>query len=644
MWPLLYLPKGEIKVEKLYYRQANLPGMIKDLSAEAFNGYIEILALQEKGLIVFHQGEVVSCFYEGTDELELTQEQIIRHFLDEQSKESDTIINVYGLTAEMIVSLSALCTPAPIHRELESSFMDMNKLVETLARKRYDGVLRFYRIRNNTRLGNLLLRMNKISSDQLREAVRLQLSRGGALRLGDALVEIGAIAPAELEDALDRQSYTRKGSDLEIAIALFYQGQFLGGYTQENGIIITSLPKVLSWMSGSRDVLMDIIESHMPGALNIDRLLQTPWLPVDEFAEGSNEVSRENSDEKKAGPTKSILEKTDNPPDAMTTTKSESALPTQSTTRKNKQAKSEVSFLKANLKAVRSSIKRITEEESFHWQPDDLILEPNVNENHPVAEAHPKDKSNDRTQQGKSKRAKEDRLRPDLTPQPSSAPHDSKPVNHQKQVTENKQGSKIEAIDKQYLQAIRNEKMSLPPDPPENEYEASISLDSLIKEIVPDNLNISNYNEVAIPQDEAIEPLIAEIQSDKKKPENKPENKPMNSSQLAAQPEPKQASNQASIEKNDDPARLPEQTEAIPDEVLAVIEKVATVFSNELGFIGRAVLQQEQRLAVIPDRAMTIAQFRAVVKRALKSVGRLTGSKKVTQVENELIEDLGVLM
>ncbi len=274
MWPLLYLPKGEVKAENLNYRATDMTALIRGLMEESFSGYVEILALHEKGLIVFVQGRVLSCYYEGTDELNLTKEQIIRHFLQSETRERDTVINIYNLPSEIIEALSALETPPAVQRELESSFLDMHKLVETLAQKKFSGVLRFYRIRNNTRLGNLLLRMNKISPEQLKEAVRLQLSQAGAKRLGDALVEIGAIAPSELEDALDRQSYTRKGSDIELAIVVFYQGRFFGGYSQDNGILITNLQKVLDWVSGGWEILMDIIDSHLPMPVTIERVLQ----------------------------------------------------------------------------------------------------------------------------------------------------------------------------------------------------------------------------------------------------------------------------------------------------------------------------------------------------------------------------------
>jgi hypothetical protein len=275
----LYTPRGKVKYEKLNYRITNLLVLTQDLLLQKFSGYLEIIAPHEKGLMFFHNGKVVNCFYEGTQDLQLTREQILLHFFKTQAAERETIVNAYELPSAVIAALSALDARPPAHRELETTFLDLNKLFETFSRKHFTGVLRFYRVRNNTRLGNLLVRSKKISSDQLKEAVRLQLSEEGALRLGDALVKIKAIAPEDLQWALNRQALTRKGSDIEIALALFFEGQFLGGYMPQNEILVLDPEIVITWVNAA-EIFMDIIDGVLPSVVQLEAMpLPTESLP-----------------------------------------------------------------------------------------------------------------------------------------------------------------------------------------------------------------------------------------------------------------------------------------------------------------------------------------------------------------------------
>ncbi len=272
MWASLYTPIGSLKYEKLNYRIIRFSTLMDELIGQKFSGYVEILAPHEHGLIILYNGKVCNCFYEGTEELNLSREEVIGHFLRTETKERDSIINVGELAPRVIVALGALEARQPAHRELETIFLDMGRLFETLSRKHFTGVLRFYRIRNNTRLGNILLRLKKITADQLREAIRLQLSGEGALRLGEALVRSSAIGEKDLEDALDRQSNTRKGSDMELAIALFSEGEFLGGYRDVDKKNVTDRQEVISWLATS-EVLMDIIDGILPPVIDITTIL-----------------------------------------------------------------------------------------------------------------------------------------------------------------------------------------------------------------------------------------------------------------------------------------------------------------------------------------------------------------------------------
>jgi len=274
LWPSLYTPKGTFKYENLNHRITQLPGLIQELVRQDYSGILEILAPHEKGLLVFHHGVLYNSFYEGTQDLKLSREQILTHFFQTKTAERDTLIQIIELPDRVVEALGALQPRPPAHRELETSFLDLPRLLDTFRRKHFTGSLRFYRIRNNTRLGNLLVRLKKITPEQLQEAVRLQLSGEGALRLGDALVKIKAVSPEDLKAALDRQALTRKGSDVEIALALFWRGEWLGGFQGADGELVTDPATVIAWVNVP-EMFMDIIDGRFPEPVDLASVLPT---------------------------------------------------------------------------------------------------------------------------------------------------------------------------------------------------------------------------------------------------------------------------------------------------------------------------------------------------------------------------------
>jgi hypothetical protein len=276
---LLYLPKGITRYEKLDYSTADVVALFRELAAQDFTGYLEIVSPVQRGFFGWHIGRLYTAFYDGDDGRELSREDVLRHFILKKKRNAETVINVTELDPRLAEATGLLTHRPPLYRELETGFIDMVRLFDTLNAKRFVGVLRFYHVRSHTRLGNILIKMNKITRDQLQQAVRLQLSHQGALRLGDALVQIGAIEPADLGSALDLQSHARKGSDIELALAAFYEGDFLGGYTHIHKQFKTSRDEILPQLVGT-EVLMDILEGGLPDPLDLEALLNFPEQPA----------------------------------------------------------------------------------------------------------------------------------------------------------------------------------------------------------------------------------------------------------------------------------------------------------------------------------------------------------------------------
>jgi hypothetical protein len=115
--------------------------------------------------------------------------------------------------------------------------------------------------------------------------------------LGDALVQIGAIEPKDLGSALDLQSHARKGSDIELALAVFWEGKLLGGYTHIHKQFKIDRDDILPQLVGT-EVLMDMLEGQLSEPLDIEFL----WRAAEHHAPEAVEKTHQAALHPEAGP------------------------------------------------------------------------------------------------------------------------------------------------------------------------------------------------------------------------------------------------------------------------------------------------------------------------------------------------------
>jgi len=603
VWPSLYTPIGTLKYEKLNYRITRFSTLMDELLSQNFSGYVEILAPHEHGLILLYNGRVHNCFYEGTEDLNLSREDIIRHFLRTETRERETIINVGELNSRIIAALSALEPREPAHRELETVFLDLNKLFETLARKHFTGTLRFYRIRNNTRLGNILLRLKKITADQLREAIRLQLSGEGALRLGDALVQIGAIGKHDLEEALDRQTYTRKGSDFELALALFSEGEFLGGYRYAGKMMVTDRQEVISWV-GTSEILMDIIDGLLPPAVDIQHILYaetTPQIeikpepePVQPESEPlpapESESKRKAGDEPKLSPSvKPSLE-----------TKKE-ALPTVREVNVTRERKEKT--------AVNDIMIRELTKETFMLKADDLILDI-----HPHPAAPPVQDLEEDSSESKSSSWLDELV--------SRSPKVDIPPATESTVSSGTQSPPVvstESINQKSLETT---------DQPNLEHRAGHSPSSVQNKEVKSETEINAESVGSTKAGINTEPLT-----------NMDSQSGAQFSSLPVREHTDESYDSATTFTSDQSEWLLTETMAPPVQGIDLMEQVLRTY---MGFLGIALLERERRRFEIPvGKTLNLSQLKDINQRLFYSTSIIVGTKTAEKIMCEIEEKIG---
>lgn len=130
---MFYIPKGKPMYEKLSTSFVRLDGLLEELRAEGFSGYIALSFAQTSGLLLIRQGQVVNAVemsghdqHAGLD----VKEQLFR--LAGQSKGA---ISVYYLQDEIVMALAGIADGETVYANLSSDFASLGKLIRKLSQE-----------------------------------------------------------------------------------------------------------------------------------------------------------------------------------------------------------------------------------------------------------------------------------------------------------------------------------------------------------------------------------------------------------------------------------------------------------------------------------------------------------------------------
>ncbi|HEX4951613.1 MAG TPA: hypothetical protein VFZ34_33455 [Blastocatellia bacterium] len=131
---MYYIPKGKPMHEKLSTKFVRMEGLLEELQAESFNGYIMLNFPQTSGFLFIQDGKVVNAAEVSGPEQRAgmaIQEQLLR--LSQQTKGT---LSVYYLQREIVQTLAAIADGEAVYHNLTSDWANLGKLIKKLSSER----------------------------------------------------------------------------------------------------------------------------------------------------------------------------------------------------------------------------------------------------------------------------------------------------------------------------------------------------------------------------------------------------------------------------------------------------------------------------------------------------------------------------
>jgi len=186
------VPAGQTMYDSLKTSFVDFPRLITTLEREGHTGYVRLLTENANGLIYFREGTVLECVYDGGEDpnAELGKQALI-HFNDEVNR-GQGVLDVVGLTPELVDGLFELTVAQPVYTELYASWVDVPALLRFLEERRLSGTLT---VRATTGTGVVILKEGKTAgayTSESREVAERADSVLALCRDPGAMIEVKA--------------------------------------------------------------------------------------------------------------------------------------------------------------------------------------------------------------------------------------------------------------------------------------------------------------------------------------------------------------------------------------------------------------------------------------------------------------------
>jgi hypothetical protein len=186
------VPAGQTMYDSLKTSFVDFPRLITTLEREGHTGYVRLLTENANGLIYFREGTVLECVYDaGEDPSAELGKQALIHFNDEVNR-GQGVLDVVGLTPELVDGLFELTVAQPVYTELYASWVDVPALLRFLEERRLSGTLT---VRATTGTGVIILKEGKIAgayTSESREVAERADSVLALCRDPGAMIEVKA--------------------------------------------------------------------------------------------------------------------------------------------------------------------------------------------------------------------------------------------------------------------------------------------------------------------------------------------------------------------------------------------------------------------------------------------------------------------
>jgi hypothetical protein len=134
------VPAGQILYDSLKTSFVDFPRLMTTLEKEGYTGYVRLLTDDASGLILFREGSALECLYDGAAEPGslVLGKQALQAFNDDVTN-GHGVLDVVGLSAELIDGLYELTVSRPMYTELYAAWVDMKALLNFLSERKLSG-------------------------------------------------------------------------------------------------------------------------------------------------------------------------------------------------------------------------------------------------------------------------------------------------------------------------------------------------------------------------------------------------------------------------------------------------------------------------------------------------------------------------
>jgi len=135
----MILPKGKHIYENLNTSFTDFEKLLADLKHDRLTGAVQVVFWDFEGILFLDAGTIVNASAEIDGAIKVAQEAL--NALLKKVKEKDGTISVYSLPADLVTLLASSTNREVLHKELDSDFTNLEKLLEKLRDIQHSGYL-----------------------------------------------------------------------------------------------------------------------------------------------------------------------------------------------------------------------------------------------------------------------------------------------------------------------------------------------------------------------------------------------------------------------------------------------------------------------------------------------------------------------
>ncbi len=212
------VPAGQVIYDSLKTSFVDFPRLITTLEKEGYTGYVRLLTDDATGLILFREGAALECMYDGAAEPGgLMLGKTALHQFNEDVTSGHGVLDVVGLSPELIDGLYELTVSKPMYTELYAGWVDMKALLKFLSDRKLSGSVM---IRASAGTGVIIMSEGELAGAYTSESRDISDKPDRALALCDdpsAMIEVKSAdtvkhPPLDVDEVVASQRGPRSGA------------------------------------------------------------------------------------------------------------------------------------------------------------------------------------------------------------------------------------------------------------------------------------------------------------------------------------------------------------------------------------------------------------------------------------------------